>query len=115
MTIQEKIRDAILGISKTEIEKTAHCTVPVRLEDGKTLTDKKWRNMSAWAGCMKFFLCALKKKILPANTCPTLLLTPTPSNSALPLKSFLSASVHSSFASSKTPSGPSHPIVWYFS
>ena len=53
MTIQEKIRDAILGISKTEIEKTAHCTVPVRLEDGKTLTDKKWRNMSAWAGCKR--------------------------------------------------------------
>lgn len=53
MTIQEKIRDAILGISKTEIEKTAHCTVPVRLEDGKTLTDKKWCNMSAWAGCKR--------------------------------------------------------------
>lgn len=53
MTIQQKIRDAIMGISKAEIEKTEHCTVPVRLEDGKTLTDKKWRNMSAWAGCKR--------------------------------------------------------------
>ena len=53
MTMQQKICDAIMSISKDEIEKTAHCTVPVRLEDEKTLTDKKWRNMSAWAGCKR--------------------------------------------------------------
>ena len=53
MTKLEKIREAILGISKKEIEATKGSSVPVRLENGTTLNDKKWRNMSVWAGCKR--------------------------------------------------------------
>ena len=53
MTTLEQIRKAVLGISKAEIESTKLCCVPVYHESGETLNDKKWKAMSAWAGCKR--------------------------------------------------------------
>ena len=48
MTIQEKIRDAILGITEKMIESTSMCYRPGNIESGDTLDDKHRKQVAKW-------------------------------------------------------------------
>ena len=48
MTIQEKIRDAILGITDKMIESTSMCYRPGNIESGDTLEDKRRKQVAKW-------------------------------------------------------------------
>lgn len=48
MTIQEKICDAILGITEKMIESTSMCYRPGNIESGDTLDDKRRKRVAKW-------------------------------------------------------------------